>query len=542
MRYTVVLILIFFSALYSCQRQETTEKKVFRYNEAAGITSLDPAFARNQANLWAVNQIFNGLVQLNDSMNPVPCIAKRWDIRDSGKTYIFSLRNDVFFHDDPLFPEGKGRKVVASDFAYSFSRILDSTIASPGAWVFNTVCFDGFAHCFFAPDDTTFIIRLKESFPPFLGLLSMQYCSVIPYEVASHYGKDFRKHPIGTGPFKFKLWKENVKLVLLKNENYFEFEEGNRLPYLDAIAITFIVDKQSVFLEFVKGNLDFMSGLDASYKDELLTRQGALNPRYRDKFQLFTQPYLNTEYLGFLVDKDLDLVKNSPLSIKEVRQAINYGFDRKKMMRFLRNNIGQPGLYGMVPPGLPSFDSIKVKGYHYDPQKSKDLLSKAGYPGGKGLPEIVLSTNSSYLDLSTYIQQQLNELGFKIKMDVHQAASMREMIAQSKINFFRASWIGDYPDAENYLSLFYSPNFTPRGPNYTHFSNAEFDRLYKKSGETVIPAERFRYYQQMDSMIMAESPVVVLYYDQVLRFTSKNIEGLGNNAMNLLTLKKVRKK
>lgn len=541
MRKLTTFLLPLLLILLSCQQDKQSGRTVFRYNESSGITSLDPAYARNQANIWAVNQLFNGLVQLNDQLEVEPCIARSWEISEQGRCYTFHLRQDVFFHDDPIFPSGKGRKVTALDFLYSFKRLLDPSVASPGAWVFNNVRKEGQEYAFIALNDSTLLIKLRDAFPPFLGLLSMQYCSVLPREVVTAFGKDFRRHPVGTGPFCFKLWKEGVKLVLVKNENYFEFENDRRLPYLDAVAITFIVDKQSVFLEFVKGNLDFMSGLDASYKDELLTKQGTLNPRYNKKFQLLTQPYLNTEYLGFLVDTQLIQSRQSPIFRKEIRQAINYGFDRKKMMRFLRNNIGQPGIYGFIPPGLPSFDTTAITGYNYDPEKAKALLIKAGYPPGTTMPEIRLSTNPSYLDLSTYIQQQLNELGFNVKMDVHPPASMREMIAQCKLNFFRASWIADYPDAENYLSLFYSPNFTPVGPNYTHFFSKEFDELYRKSIEETDNQKRYRYYREMDQLIINDAPVVVLYYDQVLRFSQHNVKGLGTNAMNLLTLKRVRK-
>ncbi|MCX6273434.1 MAG: ABC transporter substrate-binding protein [Bacteroidetes bacterium] len=541
MKTCLVACFIVIITFVGCKKFDDEGKMVFRYNESSGITSLDPAFARNQANIWGINQLFNGLVQLNDKLQVIPCIAKSWEISDGGRRYTFHLRQDVFFHDDPLFIGGKGRKVVAADFLYSFSRIVDTLLASPGAWVFNSVKKDRHHFAFNALNDSTFIIELSQPFPPFPGLLSMQYCSVVPKEVVEKYGKDFRKHPVGTGPFQLKLWKEGVKLVMIKNPNYFESENGKRLPYLDAVAVTFIVDKQSVFLEFVKGNLDFMSGLDASYKDELLTRQGGLNTKYKGRFRMLAQPYLNTEYLGFLVDTTIEKARNSPLAKKEIRQAINYGFDRKKMMKFLRNNVGYPGMYGFIPPGLPSFDSIKVTGYNYNPLKARELMAKAGFPEGKGLPEIYLFTNSSYLDLATYIQQQLNELGFNIKMDVHPPASMREMIAQSKLPFFRGSWIADYPDAENYLSLFYSPNFAPKGPNYTHFSSKVFDELYQKAINEVNDSLRYQYYQQMDQLIMDEAPVVVLYYDQVLRFIRNNVQGLGSNAMNLLTLKRVRK-
>jgi peptide/nickel transport system substrate-binding protein len=530
--------------LWSCSgnHKSNETRTVFRYNESAGITSLDPAFARDQAHIWADNQLFNGLVQLNDKLEVTPCIARSWEISDSGMVYSFHLRNDVFFHNDPLFPQGKGRKVTAHDFEYSFNRITSDALASPGAWIFNNVATSADGRCKFeAVNDSLFKITLKRSFPPFLGLLSMQYCSVVPHEVVDYYGKDFRKHPIGTGPFRFQMWKEGVKLVLLKNENYFEFDNGQRLPYLDAVAITFIADKQSVFLEFIKGKLDFMSGIDASYKDEMLTPAGKLNPKYNNSIRLITQPYLNTEYLGFMVDESLDAAKTSPLRMKAIRQAINYGFDRVKMMKYLRNNIGTPGIYGFVPPGMPSFDSSSVPGYNYNPDLSRKLLAAAGYPNGKGLPPITLSATASYLDLCQYIQQQLGEIGIKIQIDVNPPATLREMIAKSKASWFRASWIADYPDAENYLSLFCTNNFCPKGPNYTHFSNTAYDDLFNKSQFETNDSVRAQYYRAMDRLIIEEAPVVILYYDQVLRFVQNNIDGLGSNPMNLLVLKNVKK-
>ena len=108
--------------------------------------------------------------------------------------------------------------------------------------------------------------------------------------------------------------------------------------------------------------------------------------------------------------------------------------------------------------------------------------------------------------------------------------------------FFRASWIADYPDAENYLSLFYGKNFSPQGPNYTHFYSKEFDLLFEKAMACTNDSERFSYYHKLEKIIMVDAPVVVLYYDQVLRFVQNNIEGMDSDPMNLLTLKKVRKK
>jgi peptide/nickel transport system substrate-binding protein len=335
------------------------------------------------------------------------------------------------------------------------------------------------------------------------------------------------------------MWKEGVKLVLLKNESYFEIENGNRLPYLDAVAISFVPDKQSAFLEFIKGKIDLMSGIDPTYKDELLTKEGKLQPRYKSTINLISQPYLNTEYLGFMVEC-IGTSTGKTVVPREIRQAINMAFDRRKMIRYLRNNIGIPGCQGITPKGLPSFDSTTIF-YDYNPEKARQLLTKAGYPDGRSMPVITLTSTSDYLDICKYIQHQVAAIGIDLRIEVSPPAAVKEMKSEAKLPFFRASWIADYPDAENYLSMFYSRNFCPKGPNYTRFSNAAFDQLYERSMATVNDSLRYQCYRQMEKIMMTESPVVILYYDQVLRFVQKNIEGLGINPMNLLTLKRVRK-
>ena len=188
---------------------------------------------------------------------------------------------------------------------------------------------------------------------------------------------------------------------------------------------------------------------------------------------------------------------------------------------------------------MPGFDTSTSR-YEYNPERSRQLLAEAGYPGGKGLPTLQLSTTATYADLCKYIQQQLGMVGIETKIDVNPPAALREQIAQGKSAWFRGSWIADYPDAENYLSLFYSPNFCPQGPNYTHFSSKEFDRLYEQAKRETDPEKRTVLYRRMDNLVMDEAPVVVLYYDQILHFTHKNVTGLHSNAMNALDLRMVK--
>lgn len=541
LRKRTLLLILFLLVFLSCGRKpaEMEEGMVFRYNEAANITSLDPLYARNQANIWATSQLFNGLLQLDEDLNIRPAIAKSYQVSDDGLVYSFSLRRDIYFHDDACFPGGEGRPVVASDFVYSFSRLVDPRLNAPGAWVMNPVKRnpDG-SLVVEAPSDTTLVISLSQPFPAFPGLLTMQYTAVVPFEAIEAYGENFRSRPVGTGPFRFAYWKEGVKLVLLKNENYFEFDGEQRLPYLDAVAISFIIDRQTAFLEFIKGNLDFLSSVDASYKDEILTPEGTLQPKYESRFKMISKPFLNTEYLGILVD-ERTLPGDWPLREEKIRRAINLGFDRDKMMRFLRNNIGIPAHAGFVPVGMPGF-STNEGGYGYDPDQARQLLAEAGYPGGQGLPKLTLQTNQNYLDISQYIQHELSKIGISLAIDVMPPATLRETMAKGEARLFRASWIADYPDAENYLALFYSKNHAPAGPNYTRFSDPRFDRLYEQSLSITNDSLRQTLYREMNQILVEKAPVVFLFYDQSVRFVPVEMQGMGNNPLNHLDLRRVR--
>jgi len=525
MKYFLILFLLFFN----CNSKEKSSLNVFRYNEHKNIGSLDPAFAKDNADIWAVNQLFNGLVQMDEDLHVQPSIAKYWEISDNAHTYTFTLRTDVYFHKHSLFGKDSTRTVNASDFEYSFNRLLDKQVASPGSWVLNKVAK------FNAINDTTFQIKLKQPFPAFLGLLTMKYCSVVPKEIVEHYKSEFRSNPIGTGPFKFKRWEENIKLVFRKNNFYFETDqEGNKLPYLEAVAITFLPDKQSEFLQFSQGNLDYVSGLDASYKDEILTAKGELRDIYVNDVNMIRGPYLNTEYLAFYMDSDIPEIQSSLL-----RKAVNLGFDRHKMMVYLRNGIGNPAYGGFIPKGLPGYK--ETIGFTYQPVKAKDLIEEFKKETGIINPEITITTTSNYLSFCEYIQRELQKIGLKVNVDVMPAATLKDAKANGKIDMFRASWVADYPDAENYLSLYYSKNFAPNGPNYTHFKNEQFDLWYEQAFTETNTIEREKLYSKMDSLVMDQAPIVPLFYDEVVRFTRKNIEGLGINPINLLDLKRASK-
>ena len=533
--YKYLTICVTVLVLCGCYSTEKESGHYFQYNEQTGIASLDPAFAKNQSIMWAVHQLYNTLVEVDSQLNIVPSVAKRWEVSPDRTIYTFYLRNDVFFHDDPCFPGGKGRQVTASDVVYSLKRITDEKVASPGAWIFDgkVDTLDGIK----ALDDTTLQIKLLRPYNPILGILSMQYCSIVPREAVEKYGSDFRRHAVGSGPFQFVAWEEGQSLIMKKHPRYFERDEnGRQLPYLDGIKVSFYDSKATEFLLFRQNKLSFINDIDASFKDEVLTKRGVLSKEWEGKVKLHTHPYLNIEYLGLLVDTANPVLKHSPTRLKKVRQAINYGFDRRKLVLYLRNSLGIPAESGFVPAGLPSFDSTKVKGYHYDPALARQLLKEAGFGTRGSLPQIKLLTIPIYADIASYIAKQLEEIGFNVQVEAIQKSLLLEMTSSSRALFFRGSWIADYPDAENYLSVFYSKN--PAPPNYTRYNNPAFDAVFEKALAETNDSLRYKLYQQADQIMIQDAPVVPLWYDMAIHLVQPNVQGFHPNALNLLELRR----
>ena len=528
----LVLIIVTSLLLFACRDKVGNNKKIFRYNESTGIASLDPAFSKNQSTMWPVHQLFNTLVENQGDTKTKGSLATSWDISVDGTEYMFHLRDDVYFHDNDVFAGGKGRKMTAKDVVYSFSRILDPKIASPGFYIFNNVVDS--AEGFKAIDDSTFRLKLIKPYAPILQILKMTYCSVVPKEVVERHGSDFRSHPCGTGPFQFVAWEEGLGLIFKKNENYFEKDSaGNRLPYLDGIKITFNESKATEFLLFRQKQLDFLNDIDASFKDEILTLKGELRDNWKDKVVLQIHPYLNTEYFGFLVDTTNELIKNSPTRLKKLRQAMNYAIDRRKMILYLRNSLSSPAESGFVPEGMPSFDTL-VKGYKYDPAKARQLLSEAGLTNNKITP-IKLYTIPIYGEIGSYLAKQFEEAGIPVTVEVVLRSFLFELTSNSRAPFFRGSWIADYADAFNYLSCFYSKN--PAPPNYTRYNNPEFDKLFEQAVAEPNDSLRYILYRQADQVLINDAPVIPLWYDRVIRLVQPTISGFAPNNLNWLELR-----
>jgi peptide/nickel transport system substrate-binding protein len=517
-------------------------QQIFHYNEDVSVTTLDPAFVRSQSENWIVSQIFNGLIDLDAQLQPVPALAKSWEISTDLLTYTFHLRSDVNF----CFVDKQGkvttRKMVASDVAYSLSRIADPATSSPGAWIFVGKIDSQLNRVFIAPNDSTFVLKLVSPAASLLGLLSTNFGYVVPKEYARLDKSYLARNPVGTGPFYVRRWEDEIKLVMRKNPHYHEKDtQGVPLPYLDAINVTFVKNKQTAFMQFAAGSYDFFNGLEGSFKDELLTDQAMLKPKYAQKMKAIITPFLNTEYVGCYLGEYPG--KTNWLKDVHLRRALFYAVDKQKLVRFFRNGLGDAGDWGVVPPILNVHEKEAITEANAAWQKALAEYQQSSYAKQNNKPEIVLSTTADYLDMMVYLQETWGRLGVKIKVDIQTGGMLRQLRNEGKLMLFRGSWIADYPDAENFLACYYAPYLSPMGPNYTHFEDAQFDTLYRliEAGESGQKASlRKQYIQQANQILIDQAPVIPLYYDKSIRLIQPWVQGLENDAANRLVLKRVK--
>ncbi|MFZ9754852.1 MAG: ABC transporter substrate-binding protein [Bacteroidia bacterium] len=508
-----------------------SEAQVFRYNEDASVNTLDPAFAKSQSELWIVSQLFNGLVELDSTLAVQPALARSWELSSDGLQYRFHLRSDAVFCSE----QGKVFKwLTASDVVASFQRLIDPKVASPGAWIF--VDKVNGPQSFQALDDSTVQISLNRPFPAFLSLLSMSFASVLPSEWAQKDKAYLARHACGTGPFFLKRWEQEVRMVLRKNPHYFEWEGEQRLPYLEAVNVDFVKNKQTAFMQFVSGKYDFFNGLENSIKDELFDKNGQLNERYQHQFKALLTPFLNTEFIAFNFSESGSAV----LKDRAFRRALSLSIDRRGLVRFLRNGVGDPGETGFVPPALRQGEPDLRDTFSM--QAARKALKSSAYRG----ETLQLTTTSDYLDMAIFLQKAWQDLGVIVSVQMESGAMLRQKRNQGDLQLYRGSWIADYPDAENYLSCYYGAYRFPDGPNYSQYHNPNFDALYEQiSGlkyNSSMAGNRQAWIKQANEWLLQDVAVLVLYYDKSVRLMHNSILNLGNDPANRLVLKRVLKK
>jgi peptide/nickel transport system substrate-binding protein/oligopeptide transport system substrate-binding protein len=496
-----------------------TFRRMLGYNPS----TLDPALLSDIYGRTIVSQIFDGLVQFDTNLNPLPALAEFWEASRDGRTWTFALRRGVKFH--------HGREMTAHDIAYSFTRLLDPVQPLPAAELFRYIqgakksmqekpqSVEGLR----VLDRYTLQIVLDKPLAPSLVVLGLAHAAIVPQDEVEKQGKHFGHAPVGTGPFKFVQWTPNQEIVLEANDQYYEGR-----PFLDTVVFKIFsgVKLEETFAEFLKGNLE--ETIIPSNKIEEVSG----DPAYQ-KYQRFYNPMLNLIYIGFNT-------RVSPFDDRRVRQAFNYAVNTEAIVKEVTKR-GSLVAHGALPPGMPGYDP-NLPGYAYDPSKARRLLAEAGYPGGTGFPKVQLwsahKAESTKAELAAY-QKYLADLG--VKVEVHFAPNWpayKEMLEQGKLPMFYLAWFADIPDPDNFLSpLLYSASPT----NRTFYHNPRVDRLLEQARQELDYTKRIVLYREVEGIVHDDAPWIPQHHDVVDYLYQPYVQGVEINYLGkrVIPLKKV---
>ncbi|MEA3284973.1 MAG: ABC transporter substrate-binding protein [Synergistota bacterium] len=480
--------------------------------------SLDPVTSNITTATRGTNLYLETLVKTSPSGKDIlPCLAENWEVDDDSRVWTFHLRKGVLFHDNVLGEPtlNGGREMTAEDVKYSFERL----VKMKSARVFFADKIKGYQELNDGKvsewagvevlDNYTVRFTLDEPFAPFLAVLTYPSFGVIPREDAEKWGKNFTFHPVGTGPFVLQEWKHDSVASFRKNPNYWgKDDRGVKLPYLDGVDLMVIPDNGVAYLEFKKGNIDVLPDIPDEYYQEL---KDGFGPSFQER------PGLNTYYYGMSQSGEpfMDNLK--------LRQALNYGVNREGINELVLNGRYQPAK-GVLPPGMPGYND-DLKGYEYDPEKAKQLLSEAGYEKGLELT-LYFNNNPRHRSIAEAMQAQLGELGIKIRLSSSEVGAHYDAVRRGDFKFFRAGWAGDYADPDNFLyTLFCSDNFGPKG-NYCRYKNDDVDRWLKEARRETDPDKRWELYGKAEQQIVDDAVWMFLFYQTTSLVTRPDVQGV----------------
>lgn len=557
-----IILLLFVSAVMLIGCQTTSEEieiqrrfgeggiqygGVFSVNEIEDFGSLYPLNITDVTGHRIVNQVYEGLLKLNqETLELVPGLAESYTVDESGIRYTFKLRRGVYFHDDESFPEGKGREVKAQDVKYSLDRVCKAS-ANNVAWSYLVDRIAGSRDYYDLSlegnepksgvegirviDDYTLELVLEYPFPSMLKILTLPACYVYPPESVERYAENLRIRGVGTGPFRFKTVKEGEVVILERNHNYWGKDElGNQLPFLDAIKYTFIKEKSTELMEFKKGNLDMVFDLPS---EEVSRIRNSMESGEPQDYQFQAIPSMVIQYYSFQHKSDL-------FGDINVRKAFNYAVDRNQLVTYALQSKGYPANAGIVPPCFPDYDTKKIEGFEFNPDKARQYLEKAGYPNGEGFPVLTLQLNyggSTNVQVAEVIQKMLEEtLNINIELTLVPRAQHFERVETGKALFWRDGWSADYADPENFLTLFYG-KLVPGSlaeksyVNSVRYQNEEFDRVFEAAMRETNPERRIELFQKADQIVVNDAAIIPLYYEEGVRLLQDDVSNFPINAM-----------
>ncbi|ANQ50493.2 ABC transporter substrate-binding protein [Flammeovirga yaeyamensis] len=528
---------------------------VFKVNEAEYIKNLFPLSIIDIYSYRVASQIYEGLFKFDQkSLQVVPSLVKSYAKSDDQLVYTFKLKDNVYFHDDKCFEGGKGRKFTAQDVFYSFNLITTYNKNNQYAHLFTKIVEgaekyyqstkldpnfsnspEGLAGVsgFKVIDELTFEITLVKPNSMFLYNLARPGSFIFPKEAYETYGEDMRTKCVGTGPYQIASVDEDISIILSRNDNYHgKDEHGNQLPFLKAIDVSFVKDKKIEFLKFKKGELDMMYRVPTEDIINILAESDESNQNF--KYHLQRTPEMSTQFLAMnnmgKVFKDIN-----------VRKAFSFAVDRQRILELILNGEGyMEGYFGITPPVFENYNIEDIKGYKHNIDSAKYYLAKAGYPEGKGFPQVTLDLNTEgeqYSNVALEVKKQLKDkLNIEVELKISPFAQIAEKSIMGRYDFLRLAWIADYPSPENYLWAYYSKNL-PKNPedkswpNLIRYKNPRFDVEYEKALLSNDEATTLSHFKKAEKILMEDAPFIVLWYDEGYRLIQRHIRDFPNNPM-----------
>lgn len=542
----ILLSAVILLLLFQCSPQAADDDlMVINRVMPTDAKSLDPVLASDTYSASIIGAIYQPLYEYHYLKRPyelTPLIAQGMpEICENEVTYTISIKEGIYFQDDISFPDNKGRELVADDFVYSFKRIADVNNRSTGWWIFDdrivglnefreytseadTVDYSRDVEGLKALDDYTLQITLTRPFPQFVYLLAMPYTVAVPQEAVEYHGNAINRLAVGTGPFMLEEWRRGNRIILKRNPHYWndtyptegmpEDEEaglladaGKQLPFVDRVNVYIYKEPQTMWLNFRRGNLD-IAGIPPEQFSTVIDENRALRPEFKEEgIQLFQEPSLDLTYLGFnWEDPDIGGQENVHL-----RKAIAYAYNVDHIIEHLYNHRAQPAV-GPIPPGLFGYNEDTDNPWaSYDVTKAAEQLVKAGYPDGDGAPVLTLESSGGSLgrQMSDYFVQALDEIGLDTRVNSTTFPDMLHKLNTRQAQVFGLGWGADYPDAENFLQLFYGPNESP-GSNHFNYKNEEYDELYRKMAVMRDSPERQELIDRMVEILIEDVPCIFL--------------------------------
>lgn len=519
-----------------------------------GPKSLDPVRGSTTYDNMVTCNFYDTLLQYKYLKRPLELepqlLAEMPKRSEDGRTYSFTLKQGIKFHDDPCFPDGKGRELVAEDVFYSWKRMADKSNLPKSWWLFKDTIlgFDAYRETqnkaaataggkfdYDAPVEGfrllgkyQFEVVLNEPVFRFTWILAMFQTSVVAKEAVEKYGDRLSRHPVGTGPYVLRKesdWVSGKSMTMYKNPSYREdyyptehmpedearglhLDAGKRLPLVDRVEFGFFLKDEPMWLEFLSTSIGYTQVPAEVWPDAFMRRSKKLKKNFRKKGVVaYREPLLDFIFYGFNMEDGL--LGGYGDKRKYLRQAISLALDWEE-----RNNAFYNGLNiiydGPIPPQLSGHPeggnaAKNYRGLNLD--KSRELLEKAGYPGGEGLPviEYYSSAEANGPEQAEMLKRHLAKIGIKLNTHLLPFSTLIEAINNKKAPFFSFAWSSDYPDGENNLALFYGPNETP-GSNHYNYKNKEYDELYRKILVMAPSPERTRIYERMRDIVIEDAP------------------------------------